>query len=177
MVLVFPQRVSVLTRTAAIRASRSPAKTSSTRSSAAARATSSIRRTPRPRLWRSSATFRIVGPPANACCPRPSSSLCRSRIPARENVLALDEALAEIQLPAPRTGTRSTYHKIMDREAWTHAVVSAAIVLEMDKDVCRRARIVLGGVAPIPWRLPEVEQMLAGQRITERWRRRPPKPL
>ena len=25
----------------------------------------------------------------------------------------------------------------------------------------------LGGVAPIPWRLPEVEKMLAGQRITE----------
>ena len=24
----------------------------------------------------------------------------------------------------------------------------------------------LGGVAPIPWRLPEVEKLLAGQRIT-----------
>ena len=55
----------------------------------------------------------------------------------------------------------------MDREAWTHAVVSAAIVIDMDKDVCRSARIVLGGVAPIPWRLPEVEKMLAGQRITK----------
>jgi xanthine dehydrogenase YagS FAD-binding subunit len=37
----------------------------------------------------------------------------------------------------------------------------------MDKDVCRSARVVLGGVAPIPWRLPEVEKMLAGQRITK----------
>ena len=55
----------------------------------------------------------------------------------------------------------------MDREAWTHAVVSAAVVLEMDGDVCRTAHVVLGGVAPIPWRLPNVEQMLAGQRITE----------
>jgi xanthine dehydrogenase YagS FAD-binding subunit len=54
----------------------------------------------------------------------------------------------------------------MDREAWTHAVVSAAIVLEMEKDVCRTARVVLGGVAPIPWRLPEVEKMLTGQRLT-----------
>jgi xanthine dehydrogenase YagS FAD-binding subunit len=25
---------------------------------------------------------------------------------------------------------------------------------------------VLGGVAPIPWRLPEVEKVLAGQRVT-----------
>jgi xanthine dehydrogenase YagS FAD-binding subunit len=54
----------------------------------------------------------------------------------------------------------------MDREAWTHAVVSAAIVLDMDKDVCRSARIVLGGVAPIPWRVPDAEKVLAGQRIT-----------
>ena len=45
-------------------------------------------------------------------------------------------------------------------------MVSAAVVLEMDQDVCRSARIVLGGVAPIPWRLPEVERLLAGQRIT-----------
>ena len=54
----------------------------------------------------------------------------------------------------------------MDREAWTHAIVSAAVVMEMDKDVCRGARVVLGGVAPVPWRLPEVEKLLAGQRVT-----------
>jgi xanthine dehydrogenase YagS FAD-binding subunit len=39
-------------------------------------------------------------------------------------------------------------------------------VMDMDKDVCRTARIVLGGVAPIPWRLPAVEAMLAGHRVT-----------
>jgi xanthine dehydrogenase YagS FAD-binding subunit len=61
---------------------------------------------------------------------------------------------------------RSTYHKVMDREAWTHAIVSAAIVLDMDRDVCRSARIVLGGVAPIPWHVPDAEKILAGQKIT-----------
>ena len=54
----------------------------------------------------------------------------------------------------------------MDREAWTHAVVSAAVVLDVVNDVCRHARVVLGGVAPIPWRLPEVEKILIGQRLT-----------
>jgi xanthine dehydrogenase YagS FAD-binding subunit len=58
------------------------------------------------------------------------------------------------------------YHKVLDREAWTHAVVSAAMVLEMDKAVCRAARIVLGGVAPIPWRVPAAEGLLVGQRVT-----------
>ena len=75
--------------------------------------------------------------------------------------------LTAVQIPAARPGTRSTYRKLMDREAWTHAVVSAAVVLEMDQDVVRSARVVLGGVAPIPWRLPEVEKVLAGQRITD----------
>ena len=88
--------------------------------------------------------------------------------PAKENVLRDGEVVATITLPAAAKERRSTYHKIMDREAWTHAVVSAAIVLDMDKGVCRSARIVLGGVAPIPWRLPEVEQALAGQRITKK---------
>lgn len=85
---------------------------------------------------------------------------------ARENVLAPSEVLVSIHLPKAARGVRSTYHKVLDREAWTHAVVSAAIVLDMDQQICRSARIVLGGVAPIPWRLPKVEAMLAGQRIT-----------
>jgi xanthine dehydrogenase YagS FAD-binding subunit len=113
------------------------------------------------------AKFRIVGASGERVVPAAEFFALPQQNPSKENVLAADEALAEVLISGPRAGTRSTYHKIMDREAWTHAVVSAAVVLEMDKQVCRNARIVLGGVAPIPWRLPQVEQMLAGQRITE----------
>jgi len=113
------------------------------------------------------AKFRVVSPSGERTLAAAEFFALPQQNPARENVLAIDEALAEVLISAPRAGTRSTYHKIMDREAWTHAVVSAAIVLEMDKQVCRSARVVLGGVAPIPWRLPKVEQMLAGQRIDE----------
>ncbi len=87
--------------------------------------------------------------------------------PAKENSLAAGEVLTEITIPAPAKGTRSTYLKILDREAWTHAVVGVAAVLEMDGAMCKSARVVLSGVAPIPWRVPAVEQILAGQRITE----------
>jgi xanthine dehydrogenase YagS FAD-binding subunit len=113
------------------------------------------------------AKFRVVSPSGERTLSAAEFFALPQQNPARENVLANDEALAEVMVPAPRAGTRSTYHKIMDREAWTHAVVSAAIVLEMDKQICRSARVVLGGVAPIPWRLPKVEQMLAGQRVDE----------
>ena len=86
---------------------------------------------------------------------------------SRENVLHPDEVLTEVEIPASPLGTKSRYAKVLDREAWTHAVVSAAVVLRMEGEVCRGARVVLGGVAPIPWRLPEVEAMLRGQSITE----------
>ncbi len=112
------------------------------------------------------AQFRIVGPAGERTVPAADFFVLPKQNAARENVLAEDEILASIHLPAPRPGTRGTYHKELDREAWTHAVVSVAVVLEMDNDTCRSARIVLGGVAPIPWRVAEAERLLANQRIT-----------
>ncbi len=118
-----------------------------------------------PALVALDAKFRLVGPWGERVVPAGEFFTLPRVDPLRENVLAKDELLVAVHLPA-RRGMRSAYHKVLDREAWTHAVVSAAVVLDVDGQVCRSARIVLGGVAPIPWRLPKVEAMLAGQRIT-----------
>ena len=116
------------------------------------------------------AKFRIVGPAGERRVAAADFFKLPTDNPARENVLANDEVLADIRLPAAKAGSRSTYTKILDREAWTHAVVSVAVTMEMDgapgNGVCKTARVVLGGVAPIPWRVPKVEAMLAGKRIT-----------
>jgi xanthine dehydrogenase YagS FAD-binding subunit len=119
-----------------------------------------------PALVALEATFRIAGPAGERTVAAADFFTLPTVDAARENVLKDGEVLTEIMLPRRGAGVRSTYHKILDREAWTHAVVSAAIVLDMDKDVCRSARIVLGGVAPIPWRLPAVEKLLTGRRVT-----------
>ena len=119
-----------------------------------------------PALVALDAEFHVSGPSGDRVIPAGQFFQLPRVDAARENVLAPDDVLVAITLSAARPGVRSTYHKVLDREAWTHAVVSVAMVLEMDKQVCRSARIVLGGVAPIPWRLPRVEAMLAGQRIT-----------
>ena len=120
-----------------------------------------------PALMALGAIFRITGPNGDRTLPASQLFTLPRQNAAKENALAADEVLTAVQIPAARPGVRSTYKKLMDREAWTHAVVSAAVVLEMDQDVVRSARVVLGGVAPIPWRLPDVEQVLAGQRLTE----------
>jgi xanthine dehydrogenase YagS FAD-binding subunit len=119
-----------------------------------------------PALVALDATFRLVGVAGERRVPAAEFFTLPTVDPARETVLKDGELLAEIVLPARSASLRSTYHKILDREAWTHAVVSAAVALEIDKEVVRSARVVLGGVAPIPWRLPEVEKMLTGQRLT-----------
>ncbi len=119
-----------------------------------------------PALVALDAKFRIVGPSGERVVPAAEFFVLPTVDAMRETVLKPGEVLTSIQLPAGRATQRSAYQKIMDREAWTHAVVSAAMALDVQNGVCRSARIVLGGVAPVPWRLPKVEQMLAGQRIT-----------
>jgi xanthine dehydrogenase YagS FAD-binding subunit len=119
-----------------------------------------------PALVALDAEFHVSGPSGDRVIPAGQFFQLPRVDATRENVLASDDVLVAITLPASRPGVRSTYHKVLDREAWTHAVVSVAVVLDMDKQVCRSAHVVLGGVAPIPWRLPKVEAMLAGQRIT-----------
>jgi xanthine dehydrogenase YagS FAD-binding subunit len=120
-----------------------------------------------PALVALDAAFRIAGPSGERTVPAADFFVLPRQNAAAENVLANDELLTSVQIPAPRAGMRSVYEKVLDREAWTHAVVSAAIVLQMEGSICRSARVVLGGVAPIPWRLPEVERVLTGQAITE----------
>jgi xanthine dehydrogenase YagS FAD-binding subunit len=119
-----------------------------------------------PALVALDAKFRIAGPAGERVVSAADFFTLPQQDATRENVLAEGEILTGVQLPPASSGRRSTYNKVLDREAWTHAVVSAAVVLDMDKDVCRKASIVLGGVAPIPWRLPNVEHMLTGQVIT-----------
>lgn len=120
-----------------------------------------------PALVALGATVKVVGPSGERTLNVADLFVLPRQDAAHETVLGPDDVIVSMTVPNARPGTRSTYHKVLDREAWTHAVVSAAVVLEMDGQTCRQARVVLGGVAPIPWRLPEVERMLAGQRITE----------
>lgn len=119
-----------------------------------------------PALVALGARFRIVGPAGERTVAARDFFALPRVDPARENVLGDDELLAEVLVPPAAPATRSTYRKLLDREAWTHAVVSAAIVLEMDGETCRDARIVLGGVAPVPWERSAAAAVLKGQRLT-----------
>ena len=64
-------------------------------------------------------------------------------------------------------GSRSVYLKAMDRAAFTFALASAAVRLDISNGRITNARIVVGGVAPVPWREKAVEEVLIGQAPSE----------
>jgi xanthine dehydrogenase YagS FAD-binding subunit len=81
----------------------------------------------------------------------------------RENVLAPDEVLTAVTLPAAPPGWRGTYVKARERTAGDFPVVSVAVGYALDAGRIRQARLVLGGVAPVPWRSQAGEAVLEDQ--------------
>jgi xanthine dehydrogenase YagS FAD-binding subunit len=81
----------------------------------------------------------------------------------RENVLAADEVLTAVTVPAALPGWQGTYLKARERTAGDFPVVSVAVGYALDAGLIRQARLVLGGVAPVPWRSPAAEAVLEGQ--------------
>src|SRR5207253_11300762 len=86
----------------------------------------------------------------------------------RENVLKNDELITEIHVPASKFAAHSTYLKFKERDSLDFAIaaVAAAVALGANKTVTE-ARLVLGGVAPIPWRVPRAEAALISKTMND----------
>ena len=84
---------------------------------------------------------------------------------AAETALAPGELLLEVLVP-PSAGWTTTYRKVRERGAWDFALASVALALKLDGRTVSEARVVLGGVAPVPWRARAAEQALAGRELT-----------
>ena len=88
--------------------------------------------------------------------------------PYRENILKSNEIITEIRVPSPRENSRGIYLKAMERKVWDFSTVSVASQIAFDDGIVSSARIVLGGVAPIPWRVPNAEAVVQGKAIDEK---------
>ncbi|MEQ1573066.1 MAG: xanthine dehydrogenase family protein subunit M [Vicinamibacterales bacterium] len=85
----------------------------------------------------------------------------------RENVLLPNEILAEIDVPNAPAGSKAIYVKEMVREVWDFALCSVAAMVTLKDGVVQDARIVLGGVAPVPYRAVKAEAALKGKTLDE----------
>ena len=84
----------------------------------------------------------------------------------RENILQPNEIVTMVEVPTPAPGTRSAYLKFKERDSMDWALSSVGAALTMRNGVVGDARVVLGGVAPIPWRSKEAEAVLRGKAVT-----------
>jgi xanthine dehydrogenase YagS FAD-binding subunit len=114
----------------------------------------------------------IAGPKGERTVPIQQFFVLPERDMTHENVLAAGEIVTTITLPAPRSGMVSLYRKARARAAWDFALAACAVAITLEQGKVKDARIVLGGAAPIPWRVEGAERMLVGKRLDEPTRAR-----
>jgi xanthine dehydrogenase YagS FAD-binding subunit len=106
----------------------------------------------------------IAGPSGERALPLEQFFIGPEQNVRRENVLAADEVLTAVTLPAIQPGWRGTYLKARERTAGDFPIVSVAVGYALDAGLIRQARLVLGGVAPVPWHSSAAEAALEDQR-------------
>jgi carbon-monoxide dehydrogenase medium subunit len=87
--------------------------------------------------------------------------------PGRVN-LGKGEILTEIHVPFPPANTKQLYLKHTVRQAMDIAIIGVAVSLSFEEktEVCRKARIALGAVAPTPVRAKRTEAIILGKKLS-----------
>lgn len=84
----------------------------------------------------------------------------------RETTLKANEILTAIMIPASGGMVSSTY-EVRQRQLMDWPLTAAAVSLKMSGGKVESARVVMGHVAPTPWRSAEAERALQGKAISE----------
>ena len=111
------------------------------------------------------AKFRLVGPngerivDAGEYFTMPTMQNVRG-----ENVLAADELFTHLILPAPGN-VKHGHYEVRYKASHDWPIVFATVILAMNGNTIQSARVVMGAVAPIPWRAVAAEKALAGKPI------------
>ncbi len=120
-----------------------------------------------PALIALDATIRVVGPDLDGEISLEELYTKPTESRRQMTILGPGELIVEIRVPAPKKKARGVYLKAMERGSWSFAIVSVAAQLSFEDERITDARLVLGGVAAIPWRAKDSEKILLGQKFSE----------
>ncbi len=84
--------------------------------------------------------------------------------PARDHQLPAGALLTHVVLPAPVARERAAYFRTISRARSEWPLVEVLVRLGLQGSTITFARVAMGGVAPVPMRLPAVEAALTGAR-------------
>jgi xanthine dehydrogenase YagS FAD-binding subunit len=121
-----------------------------------------------PALVALDAQVRIAGPKGARTVPAEKFFVLPEQDFTKETVLEAGELVTEVVLPPADPAVRSSYRKVRARGSWDFAMAGLALAIAMKGPEVARARVVLSGVAPIPWRSAAAEKALVGQKLDAR---------
>lgn len=118
-----------------------------------------------PALVALGAKVRIAGPKGAREIPvEEFFSLVKTDIP-RENVLQASEIVTHVILG--KANAKSATYVVLQKASHDWPVGLASVALDVQGGSVKSARVCLGAVAPVPWRVPAAEQALAGKAVNE----------
>ena len=115
------------------------------------------------------ASVRIYGADGARSLPIEDFFVSPSQNMLSETALEDGEILVSVVLPPPSESARSVFIKAKERRAYDFALASAAAHVETDADSgeVASARVVLGGVAPVPYIARAAGEALTGAKLDE----------
>ncbi len=119
-----------------------------------------------PALMALGARAKVTGPKGSRVISLEEFYVLPARDVRRETALAPGEILEEVQIPAWPQSARGVYLKFRQRNVYDFAIASVALNLQLEGGLVRDLRLVLGAVAPVPWRALVAEAVLKGQKLT-----------
>jgi len=118
-------------------------------------------------LFAHNASLTVAGPGGNSTLSMdqfmPGVTVVDGRV--KENTLAYNQIVTQINVPAPSSGQLSTFFRMTDRGAIDFPLASAAVVAETSGSTIKSARIYMGHVANKPIRASGAESAIVNQSL------------
>jgi xanthine dehydrogenase YagS FAD-binding subunit len=111
------------------------------------------------------ATIGIKGPKGSRSIPLESFYVIPQKEGEREHTLDPNEIVISLKVPPPVPGASTAYYEVRQKHGFDWPAATATVSLVLHKKTVVSASIMLGHVAPIPWRAKEAEAALIGKVI------------
>ena len=119
-----------------------------------------------PALIAYNAKIRLYGPKGPRELPLEKFFVIPKTETEREHDIRPNEIVTDIIVPAPPSGAKASHYEVRQKEAFDWPYATASVVLDMNGNSVRAARVVMSHVAPIPWVSNEAAQAITGKSVS-----------
>ena len=120
-----------------------------------------------PALIALDAKVEIAGPKGKRVVPLEKFYVTPEKNQLRETLLAPQEMLVAVEIPAASAGKKGVFLKLRERQAFDFAIMSVAVAVTLQAGKVADSRVVFGAMAPYPLRSLKAEAALKGKTLKD----------